>query len=65
MTPLHAAPSLPALATTKIPAARMASTAGPRLSASQPSIGGQPHELLTTCAARAGSPSRSGSAPGA
>ncbi len=60
---LHAGPSLPAEATTKMPAARSAATAGPITRASQPSNSGQPHELLRTCAARAGSPSRSGSPP--
>src|SRR5438874_3588004 len=54
-------PSLPAEATTKMPAARKAATAGPSAWASQPSSGGQPHELLMTSAAFDGSPDLSGS----
>src|SRR5512134_2437734 len=57
----HDGPSFPAEATTKIPAARRASAAGRRASASQPSIGGHPHELLRTCGALVGSPSANAS----
>src|ERR1043166_5486345 len=49
-------PSLPAAATKKIPAAVSASTAGASARRSQPSVGGQPHEFVSTSAARAGSP---------
>ncbi len=44
-------PSLPTETTTKIPAARNALAAGSSEVGSQPSIGGQPHELLRTCGA--------------
>ena len=57
----QAGPSFPADAATKIPAARSASTAGLSDPASQPSIVGQPQELLSTYAARVGSPSLNGS----
>ena len=52
---------LPAAATTKMPAAASAAVAGRSAPASQPSIGGQPHELVSTCGARAGRPSVNGS----
>ena len=52
-------PVLPAATTTKMPAALRAAAAGRRASASQPSMVGQPQELVRMWGAAAGWPSRS------
>ncbi|PSK63940.1 hypothetical protein B0E53_04125 [Micromonospora sp. MH33] len=57
-------PVLPAAATTRMPAAASAAVAGRNAPGSQPSTGGQPHELVSTSGARCGRPSVSGSPPG-
>ena len=46
---------MPAATAMKIPAARIASTAGPSAAAAQPSSGGQTYEFETTSGRRAGS----------
>jgi hypothetical protein len=60
---LHEVPLFPAEATARIPAARSAAKLARSVFASQPSEGGQFHELLTMFGAFEGSPSCSGSPP--
>src|SRR5512143_4081825 len=56
-TVLQLDPVLPADETVMMPAARCACTAANNVLGLQPSYGGQPHELLVTSGAFAGSPS--------